>query len=106
MDGELNEKINNPDMSPEENSIGPVIGSIIVIVIIIVGGLYFWGKTIDEKNNSMPAEEIMSAEDQKTLDLQKQSSSDDITAIEKDLNESNLNDLDKEIEDIEKELGL
>jgi flagellar basal body-associated protein FliL len=31
------------NMQPEKNSVGPLIGSIIVIVILVLGAIYFWG---------------------------------------------------------------
>ncbi|MBX4211027.1 hypothetical protein KW783_03605 [Candidatus Parcubacteria bacterium] len=38
----------------ESKSLGPVIGSIIIIVVIVLGGLYFWGKTLQNKTAGEP----------------------------------------------------
>lgn len=35
-------------MEPQKSSIGGIIGTIIIISIIVLGGLYFWGKRIEE----------------------------------------------------------
>ncbi len=76
-----------PQMQPQENksSIGSVIGIIIIIAIIILGGLYFWGKRIEESKlqddllmqNATTSEEIVP---------ENVSSSDDVNSIEADLN--------------------
>ena len=39
-------------------------------------------------------------------ELNAQETSDEVISIEKDLNETNLSDLDKELNDIEKEISL
>lgn len=35
-------------MEPQKSSIGGIIGTIIIISLIVLGGLYFWGKRIEE----------------------------------------------------------
>lgn len=32
----------------KRTSVGPIIGIILILAIIIIGGLYFWGKRIQE----------------------------------------------------------
>lgn len=68
-----------------KSSIGSIIGTIIIIAIIILGGLYFWGKRIEEAKlqddlfmqNATTSEEVAP---------ENVSSSDDVNSIEADLN--------------------
>ena len=39
--------------APQTKSTGAIIGSIIIILVLIIGGLYFWGKQIVEKRNTV-----------------------------------------------------
>jgi len=100
------EKPMNELSEPQKKSTGAVIGSIIVIVVIIVGGLYLWGKQISEKRaqESMTPEQILSEPDNSLNALQNQSKSDEVSDIEKDLNATDLNELDKELQNIDEEL--
>ena len=42
-------------MEPTQpKSYGAVVASIIIILVLIVGALYFWGKTLDEKKAVTP----------------------------------------------------
>lgn len=88
-----------------KSSIGSIIGTIIVISIIILGGLYFWGKRIDEariKNDLVsgqnteekiaPQDEYMEANAINSLNK-----SDDLNSIEADLKATNLDNLDAEL---------
>lgn len=34
----------SPSSNPQDRSIGPAVGIIIIIVIMVVGALYFWGE--------------------------------------------------------------
>jgi hypothetical protein len=90
-------------MPENKSSIGSIIGTIIVIAIIILGGLYFWGKRIDEakmkkdlvsENNTTTTEvdENMEANVIKSV-----SGSDDTASIEADLRNTNLDNLGAEM---------
>jgi flagellar basal body-associated protein FliL len=46
MDQENTEQTNK--VKENKSSVGSLIGTIIIIAIIILGGLYFWGKRIEE----------------------------------------------------------
>lgn len=86
-------------MEPNKSSIGGIIGTIIIIAIIILGGLYFWGKRIEEskikqdlvKEDSTEQEVI---DDTAILNI---NSGDDLDSIEADLNATNLNNLGVEM---------
>ena len=93
-----------PPINEEPKSAGPIVGSIIIIVIIIIGGLYFWGQRLTETDPTLSgptAEEIAAEEDTELMNLQKQSSSDAIADIESDLNATNLESLDTELDNID-----
>lgn len=74
-----------------DSSVGPVIGVIIILAVIVLGGLYFWGQRADkedalEDNTAAELDEIGS-----------QSSSDNASSIEADLNSTQIENLDAEL---------
>lgn len=83
-----------------KSSIGGIIGIIIIIAVIILGGLYFWGKRIEEAKIK---EDLVSGniEDDSLVNeaavIRSVNSSDDLNSIEADLNNTNLNGLGEEI---------
>jgi uncharacterized protein HemX len=95
----------------DKKSIGPIIGIAIIVVIIIFGGLYYWGGKINNQElrnaqESITAEEISNQQDTSVESLQVQSTSDEITDIEADLDLTDLENLDAELGNIDIELGL
>ncbi|MEK7652547.1 MAG: hypothetical protein AAB334_01200 [Patescibacteria group bacterium] len=94
--------------APQTKSTGAIIGSIIIILVLIIGGLYFWGKQIVEKETqaSITPEQILSETDTALDSLKTQGSSNKVSDIEMDLNATGLNNLDKELQNIDTELGL
>lgn len=104
MDSKTNTTQSNSgleDMEPKkEGRVGAIIGSIIIILIIIVGGIYFFNSVSDRMNK---AGEVAPAVDSATLELQVQSDSNEVDSIEVDLQNTDLDGLDKELEDIDKE---
>ena len=41
----------------QPKSYGAVVASIIIILVLIVGALYFWGKTLEQKAIATPQQE-------------------------------------------------
>jgi hypothetical protein len=88
--------------SPEKKQTGSIIGSIIVIIVIIVGGLYFWGTKSDdvsENVSGVPPTNIEPAEEAPIADpigdaLRKAAESDELNAIEADLNATDIDNID------------
>ncbi|MBX4198861.1 hypothetical protein KW800_01105 [Candidatus Parcubacteria bacterium] len=77
-----------------ENSVGPVVGVIIILAVIVLGGLYFWGTRDNatdgvNQNVATPSGDSASA-------IETQSSSDDTSSIQTDLDNTNTN-LDTEL---------
>lgn len=85
-----------------ERKYGPLIGIIIIITLLVVGGFYLWGAQIADRALDGELEE--STEDPMTQMLKEQSSSDDVSAIENDLEATSADNLDAELNDIESEL--
>jgi len=108
---EENKNMNNQPVTPlqksESEGVGPLVGAVIVILIIALGGVYFLSKKVEEVNDDgVSGEEIMQEQDMTTLGLQTQQNSDEIADIEADLNATDLEDLDRELENIDGELSL
>ena len=80
---------------------------IIVIIVIAAGALLFFvfndRGLSDQELIDFGAEELIDS-DQQTENLQTQDNSDVLTNIEEDVLDTDLEDLDKELLDIEKEL--
>ena len=91
-----------PVTEPEKKSAGPLVGIIIIVVLIVLAGFYFWGSLLGDRN--MTAEEIASEPDSALVELEEQSASDEVIDIEIDLDSTQLDDLDKELGDIDLEL--
>jgi uncharacterized protein HemX len=81
---------------PADSSIGATIGIIIVIIVLVLGGLYFWGSQLSKEGYNP-------TNDQEVQDLQNTSSSDEINAIEVDLNQD-FEALDQELQQLDQEL--
>ena len=35
-----------------ENSVGPLVGIVIIVLILVLGGLYFWGERLKAKRDT------------------------------------------------------
>jgi len=95
----------------EHKPVGPAIGTIIIVIILIIGGFYLWGSKIDKQvggliDSSKSAEDIVAEPDTATENLNQQSNSDEIDAIANDLNNTDLTNLDQELQNIDSELGI
>ncbi|MBI2618068.1 hypothetical protein HYW58_01315 [Candidatus Kaiserbacteria bacterium] len=114
----MDEKINNNDMPREDTpntlgedpssvkSFGPLVGIIIIIVVLLVGGLYFFNTKVDELQGNDLLPTIQSDEETDTIvnQLQSQGTSDEIGAIEEDVNSTDLESLDTELDQLLNEL--
>ncbi len=84
-----------------KSSVGSIIGTIVIIAIIILGGLYFWGKRVEESklrqnlvtdnSNNQQSVEMSEAATIKSI-----SNSDDLNSIEADLNSTKFDNLGAE----------
>ena len=96
-------KISQNETTNEVKKFGPAIGILLIILIIGFGGMYIWGRAID---NSLSGDEIQAQPDTVTEQLSKQGASDDIQAIEQDVNATDLNNIDADLNNIDAELGI
>lgn len=103
---------NTPQTNEKRSkSIGSIIGLAIIIVILIFGGLYYWGAQINkqqtqEQLDNTTAEMIENQLDTALEQLQAQNESDEISDIEIDLNDTVLEGLDQELENIDVEFSF
>jgi uncharacterized protein HemX len=92
-----------PNLQPKEGGAGPIIGSIVIIVLIVLGGIYYWNTLSEDRGANQDG-----AQTQEEMDAQTSTStlseSDEITDIETDLNTTEIDGLDQELEDIENEI--
>ena len=98
----------NPNQMPpitsepeKKSSMGPLVAVIIILALIIVGGLYFLKQRSSQPIYTPPA---TTNGDAVTASLNTQSSSDDLNSIEKDLNATDVNNLDQGATAIDAEL--
>ncbi len=99
-----------PPESPK-SSVGPVAGAIIIILLLVAGGLYFWGARMkDNANTEVPyipsndtslnqvntADEAVTVTSDTSAGLPAQSSSDDVSSIEADLNAMDLDQMNSQ----------
>lgn len=108
MDNQNISNMNSTDTSnaqpPRQNdsaasSIGPLVGIIVVVIVVVLGGMYFWGQRIEKSGEDTAFEN-----DAATESLENQSSSDEIAAIEADINNTDLQNLDTELNQIDADL--
>ena len=90
-------------MEQNKSSIGSIIGTVIIIALIILGGLYFWGKRIEESKatqsamtDTAPATAMMPEQNEATV-IKSMNSSDDVSSIDTDLQNTNTTNLAPEL---------
>ncbi len=80
-----------PQATADKKSVGPLIAVIIILALIVIGGLYF----LKQRSSAPTYVPETTQGDTVTESLMQQSSSDDLDAIEADLNATNLDNLDQ-----------
>jgi hypothetical protein len=81
-------------LEPSKKSYGPLIAVVVILLVIVIGGLYFLGERMSRAPYT-PVPQPESTEDNVTASLKSQGSSDDLDSIEKDLNSTDLDNLDQ-----------
>ena len=90
-------------MEPTNKSgIGSIIATIIIIAIIILGGLYFWGKRVEESQSAQnmikeTTAQATTAPQSEAAAIRSVSSSDDLNSIDADLQATKLDNLGAEL---------
>jgi hypothetical protein len=92
------------DLPEEKGSIWSIIAAILVIIALIIAGLFLWGQYLvrneAHKNQVFNPAGIIE-NDIVTERFESQSSSDELESIERDLNSTNLNLLNEDLNTIE-----
>ena len=78
--------------------IGPIVGIILIILLLALGGYYFFMQTKYGADKS-----LKQAEDPQTEALKQTSSSDEVVAIESDLEATDLGNIESDLSTIEAE---
>ncbi len=109
------EGYSDPSDAEHTGHLGVILGVLIVILVLILGGLYLWGTTltttsaIDTVEVERPTAEENDEPESTNAEAQVEtfgavSTSDEIDAIEADIESTNLDELDAELEAIDAEL--
>lgn len=89
-----------PETTPgaHETQWGPIIGIIIIIGLLVIGGVYYWKEKGPALNSTSgpSADEIRAEQDSVSTAFGVQSESSALSAIEADLNATNLEGIDAE----------
>lgn len=108
MQEENFQKINTPikdlvESAQKDSTVGPMIGSVIIILLMIVGGIYFLGTLINTRKQEIQTEQIVEEQNQakQIENTAKQSESDTVLDIESDIKSTNIDDLDKDLNQIQ-----
>jgi hypothetical protein len=90
MDGQMNNTV--PNMTPEEKGggAGSMIATVVVVVIIIIGAIYFW----NARSVEAPAVDDTASVVEGITNV---STSDETADIEADLNSTELDELNAEL---------
>ena len=81
-----NNKISN---SPHRTSVGPIIGSAIVVIVLLIGALYFWGQQLNKQERQRQEMQKSEAEQEKELAKLKSESAIDLKEIQADIDSLN-----------------
>ena len=90
-------------MEPTNNKsgIGSIIATIIIIAIIILGGLYFWGKRVEESQSAQNMVNDTTAQATATQSeaaaIRTVTPADDLNSIDADLQATKLDNLGAEV---------
>ncbi len=89
--------------------IGAVLGVLILILVLILGGLFLWGSMLAEKEDALPAIENNEPETPRAEAdaqiLETVSTSDELDAINADLESTNLDSIDSDLQAIDNEFA-
>jgi len=84
-----------PSQTPDSNGkMGPLIGTIIVILVLVIGAIYYF---VSLRNDDTQPIAPYDDTDRTLLNIETQSPSDELDAIENDVNATNMNDIDADI---------
>lgn len=79
-------------ITPVDTTIGPIIGSLIIVVMLTIGALYFWGQKLNKDEHMRTLQE----EQMRGLNT-----SDDLQSIKRDLEETSIDTLDQNLKSLQ-----
>jgi len=88
---------NNNQQNSSEKKYGPLLGIVIIVGLLVIGGLYLAGMEFTDRSN-------IEESDPQTEQLKTQGSSDELEAIEADLEATDTSSLDAGSAELEGEL--
>lgn len=92
------------DTSSPTSKYGPLIAVILIVIILVAGSVYFFHKRLNEQSQQKQhSDQLMQ---QEIENIRTQSSSTSFEAIEKDLQETNIENSDHEMQQIEQEYDM
>ncbi len=99
-----------PIPSPHHFPIAPILGVLLIMVVLCLGGLYIWGALLSKNSEPALPTPINNEPEtpRATVDtqiLETTSPSDDLSAIEADLNSTNFDSLDTDLTTIDAEIN-
>jgi len=95
-----------PEPPTSEKSYGPLVGIIVIVIILILAGFYFWGGSLADRAEEAPLQDNTEEVSKTTEVGAPLSESDEIGDLEAELNGTDLDNLDAELEDIDAELNF
>lgn len=108
----------NMDMHTPENlnethhaHMGPILAGLLLLLVLVLVGLWLWGANIAQEIQPIPEQPIVNNEPETPRAVADQqifetlSPSDEISAIEADIDSTNLDSLDTDLTAIDAELG-
>jgi hypothetical protein len=89
-------------MNENKSSAAGMVGIILIITLILLGGLYFWGKRIEESKvaETMSTDQTgftVPAQYSEATAIRSMSSSDDTATLQADIQNTKLDNLDAEL---------
>jgi len=85
METPTNTKSNNTHRA----SVGPIIGSAIVIIVLLIGALYFWGQQLNKQEKQRQESQKSELEQERELKKLKAESAIDLENIQAEINALN-----------------
>lgn len=93
-----------PQNAPKQSGgIGPVIGIIVIVIVLALGGFYYFTSEVKQLADQEPASSEIVADEEEAL--RTQGTSNDLGAIEADVNASDFSGLDEASAGLDSELS-
>ena len=85
----------------EKHSVGPIVGSTIIIIVLVLGALYFWGQRINSVTHQTETGEVMPGAEHVETTPEALPTSDEVSSIDEDLKMESFTELEASISEIQ-----